>query len=69
MSINEPNPFSHQLIALDKEKEFIQSYNWNYREGMKEEEEFTPILDVIAGQPPMIKGWQTTRVSRSDSSR
>jgi hypothetical protein len=35
MSIDEFNPPSHYFIALDKEKEFIQSHNWNHREGVQ----------------------------------
>ena len=35
MSIDAFNPLSHYLITLDKEKEFIQSRDWNHREGMK----------------------------------
>ena len=50
MYIDKTDPHARQLVPLDKEKEFIQSYNWSHREGMKKGKEFVSVLDVTTGQ-------------------
>jgi len=50
MYIDKTDPHARQLVPLDKEKEFIQSYNWSHREGMKKGKEFVSVFDVTTGQ-------------------
>ena len=50
MYIDKTDPHARQLVALDKEKEFIQSHNWSHWEGMKKGKEFLSVFDVPARQ-------------------
>lgn len=50
MDIHETNSFSHQVISINENQEFMEFNRWGHWKGLKQGDDFVPVFHRTAGK-------------------